>query len=114
MGKKKPLPQDVEQITKTAKGRLDGDTIKSIDLGELSLTMPDPGPTPENFADSFFRANAGSLRRLMVPYYRVVVVYPQREYSYGLDRWVKLMDGALEQNQNGGGRKQPIRKTAKA
>lgn len=86
-----------------------------MDLGEYTVTLPEPGPTPENMADAVFRANSGSLRRLMVPYYRVVVIYESgQEYSYSLSNWIKLMDGSLKQDQDGGGRKQPIRKSKAA
>lgn len=115
MAKAKKTKEELPKVTKTARARLDGKDIPSITMGEYTITLPEPGPTPENFADAAFKANAGSLRRLMVPNYRVVVIYPSgQEYSYGLDNWIKLMDGSKQQEQNGGGRKQPIRKGSKA
>lgn len=114
MSKARKMKDDADPVTKTASVRLDGDSIKSMALGDITLTLPDPGPTPDNFADAAFRENAGSLRRLMAPYYRIVVVYPEREYIFGLTRWIKLMDGSKEQGERMGDRKQPIRKGKQA
>ena len=107
---KKKDDKEVEQITKTMRVALDGDSIKRMDMGEYTLTMPAPGPKPEHFADAAFKANSGSLRKLMVPYYRVTVLHPEREFSYGLSRWIKLMDGSDKESQRAGDRKQSIRR----
>ena len=109
MAKKKD-DKEIEQITKSCRCALDGDSIKRMDMGEITLTAPHPGPTPDNFADAAFRQNAGSLRKLMVPYYRVVVITPEREYSYGLDRWIKLMGGSKDEAERMGDRKQRVRR----
>ena len=107
---KKKGDKEVEQVSRTCQCWLDGDSIKRMSLGEISIVMPAPGPKPEHFADEAFKRNAGSLRRLMVPYYRIVVEADDRDFSFGLDRWMKLMDGSREHEENMSRRKQPIRR----
>lgn len=53
-----------------------------------------------------------SLSRLMVPQYRLVVIDGAVEQGFGLDRWIKLVDGRkeLERRLEGKGSKLPIHK----
>ena len=111
---KKKDDKEKPKVSKTCQCWLDGNTIKRMDLGEITLEMPEPGPKAENFADEAFKRFSGSLRKLMAPYYRVVVVEQEREFAFGLDRWIKLMDGSADEAERAGYRKQRVRYGKKA
>lgn len=102
----------IPRITKTCKVVLvDGDGYR-YPLGDFTLTEKEPGPTIADFADAAFKAARSSLARLMVPQYRLIVIDGQVEQGFGLDRWIKLVDGMqLEAERIAGkGRKQTVRK----
>lgn len=106
--RKRDAENKLERITKTAKVRLVGNDGTNLPVGEFTLTEVDPGPTMDNFADAAFKASRASLAKLMVPQYRLVVSLDQREQGYGLERWIKLVDGTRAQEE--APRKQRIRR----
>jgi hypothetical protein len=111
--KKRDDEGKIPRITKTCKVVLvDNDGFR-YPLGDFTLTEPDPGPSIDDFADAAFKAARASLARLMVPQYRLIVIDGQREQGYGLDRWIKLVDGKAlhEARMAGNGPKQTLRKT---
>lgn len=114
MGKDKRKRDELgalEQITKSAKVILVASDGTSLPVGDFTLTMDDPGPTLDDFADHAFKECRASLSKLMVPQYRLVVTLDKREQGYGLDRWVKLEDRSSPEYEP---RKQRIRKKAAA
>jgi hypothetical protein len=114
--RKRDAENKLERITKTCRVWLVGNDGLRIDMGDFELTEVDPGPTHEDFADAAYKAARASISRLMTPQYRLVVIDGQREQGYGLDRWIKLVDGREEEARAlaGKGPKQRIRKTVKA
>lgn len=99
----------IPRITKTCKVVLDGPDQR-IPVGEFTLTEKEPGPKLEQFADAAYKTARASLARLMTPLYKLTVIHEHGEESYGLQRWIKLVDGNKEEEERQ--RKQPIRKRA--
>lgn len=114
--KKRDAEGKLERITKTCKVVLVSTDGTSFPVGDFTLTEKDPGPNIDDFADAAFKAARASLARLMTPQYRLVVYDGAREQGYGLDRWIKLVDGRkeLERRLEGKGGKLPIHKKATA
>jgi hypothetical protein len=105
--RKRDAENKLERISKTCAVELVGDG-QTFPLGEFTLTEIDPGPTIEQFADAAFKATRASLVRLRVPMYRLVVKDGQSQQGFGLERWVKLVDGKKLQEEHA--RKQRIRR----
>lgn len=103
-------------ITKTCSVTLVGSDGTRLPVGDFTLTEKKPGPTIDDFADAAFKTARSSLARLMIPQYRLVVKDGEVEQGYGLERWVKLVDGEKRYAEQlaGGGPKQRIRKKAAA
>ena len=104
------------RITKTCQVWLVSTDGTRLPMGDVTLTEIEPGPTIDDFADAAFKNARGTLARLMVPQYRLVVVDGQVEQGFGLDRWIKLVDGRtdLERRLEGKGGKLSIHKKAAA
>jgi hypothetical protein len=85
-----------------------------LTIGTVELTEEEPGPKNEQFADAGFKMARASLQKLELPGYRIIVKDGERETGYGLERWIKRVDGRelYEKRLQGKGSKQPIRKTA--
>jgi hypothetical protein len=119
MGKDKRKRDELgslEKITRSSKVVLVGNDGTRLPVGDFTITKDDPGPTLDDFADHAFKESRASLAKLMVPQWRLVVIDGQREQGYGLDRWIKLVDGDKKQAEQlaGRGPKQTIRKKAAA
>lgn len=114
--KKRDAEGKIERITKTCKVVLASNDGTRYPVGDFTLTEKDPGPTIDNFADAAFKTARASLARLMTPQYRLIVIDGAIEQGYGLDRWIKLVDGRkeLERRLEGKGGKLPIHKKATA
>jgi hypothetical protein len=95
---------EVPKVTKSAKVVLDGGGVR-MPIGEFSLEKPEPGPTQADFADAAFQSARNSLRKLMVPLYRLVVIDETGEQGFGLDRWVKLIDHTKDNVADAKGKK---------
>ena len=106
MAKSRDEENKIPRISKTCRVVLDGPGVR-LDVGEFTITEKEPGPRLEQFADEAFKAARGSLARLMIPAYRLIVMDGQIEEAYGLARWVKLTNKNEEENMRS---KQPIRK----
>lgn len=101
---------ELPKVTKTCRCELDGGDIV-LPIGEFTLTEPEPGPKHSDFADAAFKFASASLRRLMVPRYRVVVIDGEQRIPYGLERWVKLVDRSQPDYEP---KKQRVHKTGAA
>lgn len=104
----------LEVIEKTCKVILVANDGTKLPVGNFTLSEKDPGPTLDDFADAAFASSRASLSKLMIPQYRLVVIDGKREQGYGLDRWIKLVDGEKRYAEQlaGRGPKQSIRKKA--
>lgn len=104
----------IPRVKKTCKVVLIDNDGYRYPLGDFTLEERHPGPTIADFADAAFKAARASLARLMVPQYRLIVIDGQVEQGFGLDRWIKLVDGqkVYEQRLQGSGKKQTIHKKA--
>jgi len=113
--RKRDAENRLERITKTCRVVLAANDGTRWPVGDFTLTEPDPGPTIAQFAEAAFKASRASLARLMTPQYRLIVIDGQIEQGFGLDQWIKLVDGRkeAERREQGKGSKQTIRKTAK-
>lgn len=100
------------RVTKTCSVFLDCDDGKRFPAGEFTITEIAPGPKIDQFADEAYKAARASLCKLMPHRYKLVVVDSEgAESRYGLDRWVKLVDGSRQLDEEApGGRKQRIRR----
>lgn len=103
------------KITKTCKVVLVENNGTRYPVGDFTLTEPEPGPVIDQFADAAFKAARSTFARLMTPQYRLVVIDGAVEQGFGLDRWIKLVDGRQELTRrlDGKGSKLSIHKTAK-
>lgn len=71
-----------------------------LSLGKFEL---DEDCTVEQFANAAYMANRGSLKKLMVPKYRIILEGPDgQQDSFGLDHWIKLIDHSKAQRLKGG------------
>lgn len=115
-GKKRDDEGKIPRVTKTLKVILAANDGTRIPVGDFTITEPEPGPTIDQFADEAFKSARASLARLMTPQYRIVVIDGAIEQGFGLDRWIKLVDGRKENERRleGKGAKQTIRKKALA
>ena len=106
----------IPRITKTCKVVLAANDGTRLPVGEFTLTEKEPGPTHDDFAEVAFKSARSSLARLMTPQYRLIVIDGKVEQGYGLDRWIKLVDGREEmaRREAGKGPKQAIHKKAAA
>lgn len=83
------------ELSKTLLAYLDGDMRMAI--GPITLKAADP---IEKFAQAAYRQAQGSLKRLMQPKWRVVIVDERgQEHGFGLDKWNKLVDGREEETR---------------
>jgi hypothetical protein len=101
----------IPRITKTCKVVLDGPDQR-LPIREFTLTEKEPGPVLEQFANEGFKYARASLQRLMTPAYKITVIDGEREESWNLTNWIKLVDREKEHENRamGKGSKQPIRK----
>ena len=99
----------IPRITKTCKVVLASNEGQRFTVGEFTIEEKEPGPTHEQFADLAFKAARSSLARLMTPQYRLIVLDGPQEIGYGLDNWIKLVDGSIQPDPDKG-RKQTIRR----
>lgn len=105
---------EIPRISKTVKVVLVGHDGTRLPIGDITLSEPTPGPTIDQFADEAFKSARSSLARLMTPQWRLVVIDGAVEQGFGLDRWIKLRDGRIDEERSlaGKGSKQTIRKKA--
>lgn len=109
--RKRDAENKLPRITKTCKVILAANDGTRISIGDFTLTEIEPGPTVDQFADTAFKSARSSLARLMTPQYRLIVIDGQMETGFGLDNWIKLVDGReeLKRQLEGKGRKQTVR-----
>jgi hypothetical protein len=101
----------IPRITKTCKVVLAASDGTRYPVGDFTIEEKEPGPTMDQFADTAFKAARASLARLMTPQYRLVVIDGAVEQGYGLDRWIKLVDGTKQLDEDApSARKQRVRR----